>query len=638
MMAAMMTLGRAVVPVVVEYASAGSVPSDVHVSSRSTWSDRRWVLDGRRPGLVEHDLIVDWSFDLPDGSCFTDPQWAPLLEAARRYLWTLSTDPPPGRSSTRSMTLINVFNRLRLLIRWMVKMRYTRFADLDRDAAERFLATVAERNGRKGKPLAPTTKDQYARLLQTLYQQRNKLPDAPREHPFGGERFGLWTGLQAALNPLPYTPDAIAVPLISAALRLIGQPAEDVIALRDRVQPIYQGALDQGWQHHAARRVACASARTFEFATLDNEEAPWHAPAVSTKRVRFLVERIYDACFVTIAYLVGARVSEIISLEVGCIERHASADGSETFAYLCGRIYKTAPGPEGDPHRWVAPAPVVRAVEVLERLSEPLRRRTGRPELWLGMPGHGIVESRAVKVPSVATMTVRLNRHFAPFIGLPPHRDGRPWHLTTHQGRKTFARFVGRRDRTGLHALQAHYGHVSRIMTDRAYVGTDFDLAELIDAQAMEETRAALEELLTATRLAGKGGHQIAARSPFRGRTRDGDVQQYVEFILTESDMRLGACDWGYCVYRRESSACLGDDRDPNPALRTENTCITCANFAVTDRHRPVWETRWRRNLDLLAHPMLDEESRTLAQTRIAECERVLAALDAGPAGDRDAI
>jgi hypothetical protein len=210
--------------------------------------------------------------------------------------------------------------------------------------------------------------------------------------------------------------------------------------------------------------------------------------------------------------------------------------------------------------------------------------------------------------------------------------------LTTHQGRKTFARFVGRRDRTGLHALQAHYGHVSRIMTDRAYVGTDFDLAELIDAQAMEETRAALEELLTATRLAGKGGHQIAARSPFRGRTRDGDVQQYVEFILTESDMRLGACDWGYCVYRRESSACLGDDRGPNPALRTENTCITCANFAVTDRHRPVWETRWRRNLDLLAHPMLDEESRTLAQTRIAECERVLAALDAGPAGDRDAI
>ena len=112
---------------------------------------------------------------------------------------------------------------------------------------------------------------------------------------------------------------------------------------------------------------------------------------------------------------------------------------------------------------------------------------------------------------------------------------------TTHQGRKTFARFVGRRDRTGLHALQANYGHVSRIMTDRAYVGTDFDLAELIDAQTTEETRAALEELLTATRLAGKGGHQIAARSPFRGRTRDGDVQQYVALLKRALDAEAKA-------------------------------------------------------------------------------------------------
>jgi integrase len=629
----------AAVSVITEDASAIHLTSEVRISSRSRWSDRRWIFDGRRPGLADHDLIVDWSFDLPDGSRFTDPQWASLLQATRRYLWTLSTDPPPGRRAIRSITLTNVFTYLRLLIRWMVEQRYTRFADLDRVAAERFLTTVAGRRGRAGRPLAPTTLYHYRRVLLTLYQQRDKLPDAPRDEPFAGERFGIRAGFrQAVNNPLPYTPDAIAVPLISAALRLIAQPADDVIALRDRVHGVYQDSLDHGSPPYAARHTARAAARGFEFATLDDEEAPWHPPVISTKRVRFLVERIYDACFVTIAYLVGARVSEIISLEAGCIEQHASADGTEAFTYLCGRIYKMAAGPDGDLHRWVAPAPVVRAIEVLERLSEPLRRRTGRRELWLSIPRHGIVDSRPAEVRSVATMATRLNRHFAPFIGLPPYRDGRPWHLTTHQGRKTFARFVGRRDRTALHALQAHYGHVSRIMTDHAYVGTDFDLAELIDAQAMEETRAALEELLTATRLAGKAGHQIAARSPFRGRTCDSDVRQYVEFILAESDMRLGACDWGYCVYRRESSACRGDDRGPNPALRTESTCITCANFAVTSKHRPVWETRRRRNLDLLSHPMLDAESRALAQTRVAECERVLAALDAGIAGSQDAI
>ncbi|WP_204327512.1 hypothetical protein, partial [Stenotrophomonas maltophilia] len=66
---------------------------------------------------------------------------------------------------------------------------------------------------------------------------------------------------------------------------------------------------------------------------------------------------------------------------------------------------------------------------------------------------------------------------------MPLNDDGTPWRLTTHQGRKTFARFVGKRDRTGLHALQHHFGHVTRIMTDSAYVGTDFDLGELVDAQ-----------------------------------------------------------------------------------------------------------------------------------------------------------
>jgi hypothetical protein len=225
-----------------------------------------------------------------------------------------------------------------------------------------------------------------------------------------------------------------------------------------------------------------------------------------------------------------------------------------------------------------------------------------------------------------ANLIDHLNGPFAAFIDLPAH-NSRPWHLTPHQGRKTFARFVGRRDRTGLHALAAHFGHVTRVMTDASYVGTDFELGDLIDAEMLDDTRAALEELLTASGLAGKAGRAIAARR-FRGRTRDGDVKEYVDFILRETDMRLGTCDWGYCVYRRESSACLGDDRGPNPVLRTQSTCAGCANFAVTEKHRPVWAARRRRNADLLLHPALDPQSRALAAARVEECDRILADLD----------
>ena len=231
-------------------------------------------------------------------------------------------------------------------------------------------------------------------------------------------------------------------------------------------------------------------------------------------------------------------------------------------------------------------------------------------------------------MPVVSTIISRLNNQLAPFIAL-PHHQGEPWHLNTHQGRKTFARFVGKRDRTGLHALQAHFGHVTRAMTDRGYVGTDFALDDLIDRHAQEETRAALEEVLTATALGGKRGRMIAARSQFRGRTRD-DAQAYVRFLMEETDLRLGVCDWGYCVYRVETAACFGDEKGPNPVLRTESTCLTCANFAVTAKHRPVWQARRDRNADLLAHPGLDPVSRELAETRIAECDRILGDLDHG--------
>jgi hypothetical protein len=97
---------------------------------------------------------------------------------------------------------------------------------------------------------------------------------------------------------------------------------------------------------------------------------------------------------------------------------------------------------------------------------------------------------------------------------------------------------------------------------------------------------------------------------------------------LRETDMRLGTCDWGYCVYRRESSACLGDDSGPNSVLRTQSACAGCANFAVTEKHRPVWSARRERNADLLVHPALDPESRDLAAARVEECDRILAELD----------
>ena len=548
----------------------------------------------------------------------------------------MKADPPPGRRSVRAGTLLGYFTLLRLLISWMTAEGCRRFIDLDRADSERFLADIASRPGtRSGKPITPESLRSYCNLLVVLYQQGRKYPELTIPDPFPGG--SLPASPRDGRGSWPYTPDEIAVPLVAAALRLIGAPADDVIALQAQAQTAYDDTLARGISQTKAGFAVVEAIAGFVFSTLPGETAPWHAaPVNSTKQVRNLVDRIYDACFVVIAYLTGARVSEILGLEARCIEHRPSADDSEDFTYMVGRIYKTAPTREGSRHRWIAPPPVQRAIAVLEQLSEILRRRDERQNLWLAMGSSGLVgPSPRIGILGVAAVNRRLNHALAPFIDLPSYR-GKPWHLHTHQGRKTFARFVGKRDRTGLHALKTHFGHVSRVMTDQGYVGTDFDLDELVDQQTMHETRSVLEELLTAQVLGGKTGRRITTRSQFRGRTHDGDLNAYIDFLMNDTNLRLGVCDWGYCVYRAETSACHGDDSGPNPVYRTQSTCLGCANFAVTPRHRPVWEARRARNVELLDQHALDPASRALAETRIAECDSVLAELDGQGQDDDD--
>ena len=102
--------------------------------------------------------------------------------------------------------------------------------------------------------------------------------------------------------------------------------------------------------------------------------------------------------------------------------------------------------------------------------------------------------------------------------------------------------------------------------------------------------------------------------------------------------MRLGVFDWGYCVYRVETASCMGDNRGPNALWRPQSTCASCANFAVTERHRPVWQARLDRNLALIADRRLDDPSLALANTRIAECQRILSDLSAAGEGHAQEI
>lgn len=572
--------------------------------------------------------IIDWGFAMPDGTRFTAPQWSSLRGAAKAFLWSLHEDPPGNLRRPLSLrSLPGVFRNLRSIIFWMGADGTRRFADIDEAAVDRFLSTLELRRGNKGGPLAITTVQNSLGLLRMMYLQRAKLPDAPGCPPH--RKPARETGLWAPSVPMPHTPDPIAIPLISGALQLIGDPADRILSIRDDMQQIYDNARAEGKAHMTARIRMMDACKTFQPLLPE-----WDRSDLKRKsalgQLNFLADRITDACFIVIAYLIGARVSEILTLEAGCIELAQDEADNMCHAWLNGSIHKAFPLDGGKPHRWIAPEEVQRAVDVMERLSAPLRDISGQNLLWLVQaPANNVTRTSNAPIRSItgSTMNLRLNTRLAPFLGLPEH-EGVPWCLTTHQGRKTFARFVGRRDRTGLFALQKHLGHVTRAMTDRGYVGTDFELAELIDTHVAEESRQALEEMLLAPGLAGKAGRKLSERSPFRGRTRGGEFASYVDGLLADSGMRLGVCDWGYCLYRKETAACKGNEYGPNPVLRTQSTCAACSNFVVSEKHRPVWAARLARNEALLQRDGLDQASSALAQTRIAECRQILTMLN----------
>ena len=341
-----------------------------------------------------------------------------------------------------------------------------------------------------------------------------------------------------------------------------------------------------------------------------------------------LTKRLCDAAFVVLCYLVGMRVSEILGLEAGCITKRPSLAGDETFTFVIGKIYKTAPTAKGQAHEWIAPPIVERAIDVLEQISRPLRERSGKRSLWLTCGKKGIhKDGGRITLLTTGAIGGRLNEKFAPFIGLPAH-EGQPWRLTTHQRRKTFAYLVAKKDRSGLHALKEHLGHRSIVMTDQAYSGHDHEITSLLGEAAMDEMVYAFAEVLTATDLAGKGGDEIMKRTPFRGQVVSKDLLEYARQRLLDTGLRIEVCDYGYCYYNVRHAACHGDEHGPNLALRTQSVCIECKNFIVAPKHLPVWKERKRRYEVVLEHTEMAPAASTSARAKVAECEEVIYSLE----------
>lgn len=602
--------------------------------SDSTWHDVLWIFTPTNALEQEHPVRIRWDFRLRSGRRFTDPSFGPLLERARTLLGLIRTRSLSTGLPQRATTVRGYFSYLRELLRWMDEEGYSRFADLDASALLRFQRAIEQRTNQQGAPLARTTVQKYLDLLVYLRRFRTEIGDGLTVEPFPGRSTARMAGVtDANRGSWPYTPEPIAIALIQGAIEFLSSCAADLLRAREIYAATVAAVQRRG---HTAEVWRQATADALQRVTLQTAKGPH--PIASAADLARLLDVLYTACFVVISYLVGPRASEVLQLQSGCVQPLAREDsaGDPGLAVIVGAIFKREAAYHGRRHQWIAPPPALHAIAVLEALSARHRERSGRKELWLRARGHyfGASEwqrssSAPLRVMSTGEMGLFLTR-CSRWFDLPLH-EGKRWRLSTHQGRKTFARFAALRDRSALFALAQHFGHRERGMTDRGYAGTDYRLNREVEAGILEQSVSAWEHMLSTPQLGGRAGAEILARRPrFRGARMKEDLKRYAR-MLVDSGLTLGVCDWGFCVYRQEHSACLGSTTGPNPLRREPSTCASCRNFAVSRQHRAYWLEQARRHEALLNEPALPTQTLKIARERLKEALRMVRSIDATP-------
>jgi hypothetical protein len=377
--------------------------------------------------------------------------------------------------------------------------------------------------------------------------------------------------------------------------------AAETIRREARAQGLRRGKRQASDHVRAALRLASLAGPSGE--RLDGAYAVRHAAV-----------HLVEACYILIAGFVGMRSSEILSMK-GAIEHHPIGETGVNQAYVVSRLFKTVDDLDGRRERWVAPAPVVRAVELLEQLSAPLREASGRDDLFL------VKNTQYGQIVPVTHMHIawRIN-DFARHVGIPDH-DGKPWRFSTHQFRKTFARFIARRDRTQLLGLAEHFKHAR--CHDRAGLRRQrLRPAWPHRPRSPRRNRSRPRSPARCQAARRQDGRTYRRRKRPVPRPRGEQVRRdYVAFILKETDLRIHACDYGWCVFQQETSRC-GGELQPNEAGRAPAVCLSCANMVI-EAKQDYWRDRQTRNAALLA--TANHMTAAVLNEAIGQCERVLA-------------
>jgi integrase len=540
---------------------------------------------------------IKWDFGLDNADSFASPKYSGLMESAKDFIYSLMADPIEGHKAPKYSTVIGKFGDTRQLVKWMITNGYELFSQLDQKALEQYELYNRNRQAkiggdRKGK-IKPTALATILAIVNDIYLQRGKIKDAILFEPFDGEKPSTRAGVTRQYkkqNKTERIPEDVSVDLLSKAFHYTEVKAGSILAARDMVNGVWQ-------QWHSEISYSAMLNRATECI----KEHGFNALKALRKEER----RLRTACYIIIAYFSGMRISEILSIKKGCIEKKKGNNGTDYYL-LHSIYYKTKDQPT--PGTWLVSEAVVTAIDVFEKLSAPLMVESGKDELFLIMV---TTNHNQIEVMSGSTINNNLNK-FINESNVVLH-NGRKWHLASHQFRKTFAYYMAKENKCNLKFLQLQFKHVSMDMTLWYAITEDEELFEDVDEACEDVSLEELEEIMTpGTTLAGKGGEIIAERRDkvFAGKTTAERRRCLEEWGI--DDLYVRSTFYGYCIFNEQHALCnAGFDCQCNPHI--------CKNAVITDAYRENWERLLKRNHDILNRPDLSPLQKAYTQKKLEE-------------------
>jgi integrase len=327
---------------------------------------------------------------------------------------------------------------------------------------------------------------------------------------------------------------------------------------------------------------------------------PWR-PRFDAKTLLLEERMLQAACYIVCAYLTGMRDCEVQAMRQGCLDVRRSEDGIIERYQIKSTVYKQR-DVRGQPESWITIEPVAKAIAVLERLTEHIRRRRGGETLWPVL-NQGQAGKEHISAEIVRTLNAyrdHLNAQFgipeAPII--PPAPDGKPWRITTRQFRRTVAWHIGNRPfgtvagmiqykHTGIAAYEGYAG--SSRSGFRNEVERERALGQLDDVLAYFERHRAGEVLMgpAAGRIGGELKQAVDKLDPLPGHIAD---PARVRAMLGHIARTLFVGVLSDCFFDPALALCLYGKAERSSPAMAQCRPDKCPNSCITGKHRTQWE------------------------------------------------